>query len=77
MREVEISQGMVLDTLKMRVRAFGTQKEAAKAMGISPQYLGDMLNQKRGPSAALLEWAGVRVSTRFYADADWKQRARR
>ena len=40
-----------------------TQKDAAEALGISPQFLGDVLAGKRGVSAALAVRLGKYLGT--------------
>lgn len=47
--------------LRVRVtREFPTQKVAAAAWGVSPQYLSDILAGHRKPGAALLHAVGFR-----------------
>lgn len=37
----------------------GNQAEMARKMGISPQYLNDVLNEKRGVGDKILEYLGL------------------
>lgn len=51
----------VLAKLTREVKRAGSQKAAAMALGISPQYLTDLLKKRRGPGAKLLEKLGLEV----------------
>jgi len=37
----------------------GNQAEMARKIGISPQYLHDVLNERRGPGDKILAWLGI------------------
>lgn len=45
--------------LQRKVDAAGSQKLAAKELGISPQYLNDLLQQRRECSDKILEKLGL------------------
>lgn len=53
------------DKSMRRLRAFvkrhNTQKDAAAALGISPQYLGDLLTERRDFSDTVLQKLGLRA----------------
>lgn len=46
--------------LARHVKRAGNQKEAAKALGISAQYLNDLIQGRREPSDAVLEKLNLR-----------------
>jgi len=46
---------LFLRELKSVVKEAGTQMDAARELGISEQYLGDLLKGRRGPGDKLLE----------------------
>lgn len=48
----------VLRTLRTIVDRQGSQVNAARFLGISPQYLSDILRQHREPSCRVLETIG-------------------
>lgn len=50
----------VLKVLARHVKRAGNQKEAAKALGISAQYLNDLIQGRREPSDAVLEKLNLR-----------------
>lgn len=37
----------------------GSQSDLARAMGITPQYLHDVLNGRRAPGPKILEYLGI------------------
>lgn len=49
-----------LAMLRARVKAAGNQRDAAKALGISQQYLSDVLSGARPVSDRLLRRLGLR-----------------
>ena len=49
----------VIRILQTRVERAGNQKEAAKELGISPQYLNDLLKGRRPFSDKMLEKLGL------------------
>ena len=50
----------VIQELEKQVRRAGTQKDAATALGISPQYLNDLLQGRRDASDNILEKLGLK-----------------
>lgn len=48
-----------LEALKREVARIGSQKKAAKALGISAQYINDLLCERRGFSDAILAKLGL------------------
>jgi plasmid maintenance system antidote protein VapI len=54
----------LLTQLKARVAA-STQKDVAKALKVSPQYLNDVLNERRGISYKLARAMGFKRRTTF------------
>ena len=51
---------MPMKTLQRFVEAHGTQKVAARALGITPGYLNDLLHRRRTFSARLLRKLGFK-----------------
>lgn len=49
-----------LDRLHRFVEKYPTQKEAAKALGIKPAYLSDLVNMRRDLSDTILIKLGLR-----------------
>ena len=49
-----MNESQVLAKIKKFVDAHGTQKEAAAALAISPQYLSDILSGRRPPTDSVL-----------------------
>ena len=50
----------VIQELQKRVERAGSQKQAAEELGISPQYLNDLLQERRGASDNVLEKLGLK-----------------
>lgn len=50
----------LLDDIRLGVRTTGSQKKVAESLGISPQYLNDVLAGRREISEALAERLGYR-----------------
>ena len=61
---MRISSREVLDRIAARIRVAGSQKAAAAALGISAQYLTDILNGRREPGPKMLKALGLeRISS--------------
>ncbi len=54
-----MNETTVIDLLKKR-RGERTNSELAREVGISPQYLHDVLNGNRRPSEKILSFLGLR-----------------
>lgn len=50
--------------LKIRVNE-SSQKEVAGKLGVSPQYLNDVLNNRRMPGMKILKPLGLRKDVRY------------
>ena len=50
----------LVEHFKQRVAQYDTHKAAAEAIGISPQYLHDVLNGHREPGPIILKWLGAK-----------------
>lgn len=48
-------------TLQLRAESLGSQKELADGIGISAQYLSDILLGKRMPGKKILDWLGLQA----------------
>ncbi len=70
--EIERAQGLTeaqaFARVQAAVRAAGSQKELADGMGISREYLSDMLNNRRPISDGLLRAAGLRRVVTYVDD---------
>ena len=51
--------------LRRSLKQHANQKEAARAWGVSPQYLSDVLRGHREPGPRLLEALGLRRVVEF------------
>ena len=49
----------VVSLLELQIACCNTQADAAKMIGISPQYLHDVLNHHRSPGKKILDWLGL------------------
>ena len=49
----------IIEELKKRVAEFGTQAALAKDIGITPQYLSDVLRGRRTPGPAIRNYLDV------------------
>lgn len=71
-RQITIT-AITLDDVRQMLRdksdGAGSQKALAAQLGVSPQYLGDVLNGKREPGESILEALGLR-KVACYAHAD-------
>jgi hypothetical protein len=54
-----------LKALQLAVKRAGTQKQAAMVLGVSEQFLSDVLNRRRGPGEKLLAKLGLKQRTIF------------
>jgi len=52
--------------LRSAVHTEGSQKALAKRIGISPQFLGDMLNDRRQITGKALKYLGFEQITVYY-----------
>jgi len=55
----------VVGRLLKYAASFGTRAKAAKAMGISPQYLSDIILRRRRPGPSVLRALGMRRVDRY------------
>lgn len=53
-----LNHDQLIALLKSRIRTAGTQKTFAKQIGISPQYLSDVLAGRRMPNRQILKALG-------------------
>lgn len=60
-----LDEAGVTGLLNRQVRLWGSNKAAAEALGISPQYLCDAIAGRRKPDALLLQALGYRRVVRF------------
>ncbi len=58
--------------LRAALDAVGSQKELAKRIGISPQFLHDMLNDRRPVTGKALEYLGFAEITVYYRIGGWR-----
>ncbi|MBM3130445.1 MAG: helix-turn-helix domain-containing protein [Chloroflexi bacterium] len=55
-----IDHDQMIQILKSKVKEVGSQKILAHQMGVSQQYLSDVLKRKRMPNHKILEALGLR-----------------
>jgi hypothetical protein len=68
----ELDITTVLDILKFYIKSkYTTNKEAAEAFNVSPQFLCDVLHGRKPPPKAILRLIGVRVRTckKYYIES--------
>lgn len=56
---VRMDNDAVIELLRKR-QAGRTQKEVAEELGVTPQFLHDVLNGRRNPSDRILEYVGLK-----------------
>ena len=56
--ESRFSESDFREVVKMRLARIGSLRQAAKEWGLSPSYLSDFLNGRRGPGKAILTAIG-------------------
>lgn len=61
----------VLRKLRVIVERHGSQKEAARSLGISAQFLCDLLKRKREPSDRILSELGLERVTYYRTKQLW------
>jgi hypothetical protein len=54
-----------LKALQLAVKRAGTQKQAAILLGVSEQFLSDVLRSRRGPGEKLLSKLGLVLVTSY------------
>lgn len=54
-----IDESRVLNMIQIAVQVEGSQKAFAEKVGVSQQYLVDVLKGRRSVGAKLLEWFGL------------------
>lgn len=59
-REIEIQLAEIFRKLEQRIQEAGSLNTAAAVMGISPQYLSNVLKGNRAPGEGILRNLGVR-----------------
>jgi transcriptional regulator with XRE-family HTH domain len=55
----------VVDRIIRYAGSFGSRAQAAKALGISPQYLSDIITRRRRPGPSVLRAIGIRRVDRY------------
>lgn len=55
----------VYGEMRRRIRAAGSQKAWAQAIGVSEAYLSDVLNGRRDPGESILGPLGLRKEVRY------------
>ncbi|GJD65770.1 transcriptional regulator [Methylobacterium frigidaeris] len=64
---VELTRDEVLGLLRRQVSENGSQQAYASSVGLSPQYVADVLHGRRAPGPVILAALGVRRVERFVA----------
>jgi hypothetical protein len=65
---IPVNVKQVLKLLREAAKEAGGQGVYAKQIGVSPQFLSDVLNGRRGISKAILDALGLEI------DYEWKKR---
>lgn len=60
-----ITQEGLRDSLRDRATEMGSQKALAEHLGVSAQYLGDVLSGKREPGDSILKALGLRKTVHY------------
>lgn len=68
-----LTRDEVVSRLKVELGA-GAQKEFAERVGISQQYLCDLLRSRRSPAGKVLEYLGIEAVEQLYRDMGRKKR---
>jgi transcriptional regulator with XRE-family HTH domain len=68
-----LTENGVRRDIRIRCLTKGSQREVAKLLGISEQYLANVLNGRRGISTALAEKLGYERVTAFKPNLQPKQ----
>jgi len=58
----------LISLLEAEVKQSGSQKETAKKLGVSAQYLGDVLSGKREPGKKILDALKLRKVIKYEED---------
>ena len=64
-----LTHDQFLDKLRTRLTAAGTQRALAASLGVSQQYLSDVLAERRWPGKKLTGALGYQVVRRFQETA--------
>lgn len=64
-----MDQNDVIGMLERNVDGMGSQKAVAEAIGVSPQYINDVLKGYRKPGQKILDFLEIEVKTVYV----WKQ----
>jgi len=59
----------VVDRITKYAEVFASRAQAAKSLGISPQYLSDIITGRRRPGPSVLRALGIRRVDRYEDDA--------
>jgi len=62
----EMKRKEVIDILQRQVEVYGSQKALAERIGVSPQYLGDILLARREPGESILGFLGMQKVVSYY-----------
>lgn len=65
-----LTESQVLTLIRESVTACGSQKQAASCMGISPQYLNDIVQGKRDISEKVAAYFGLKRVVTFVHKED-------
>ena len=58
-KHTEMTYDQVLQLIERKVRAMGSQKEAAQTWGITEAYLSQILNRVKMPGQKILDALGI------------------
>ena len=65
-----MSDKTVMDRVRALVATLGTREKAARRLGVSVAYLGELLRGTRTPGPKVLAALGMRKETSYVEDTD-------
>lgn len=73
---VWLTELQIINELSLLSKAVGSDKKLAEKLGISPQYLSDILNGRRRVSQHIAKAIGFRMEPTFFLHCEYEGRAR-
>lgn len=70
MKKQQLTLAQLVAYLKEQAVKAGSQKALAKELGVSQQYLGDVISEKREPGKKVLDALKLRKVIRYESEAE-------
>lgn len=70
MKKQQLTLAQLIACLKEQAVKAGSQKALAKELGVSQQYLGDVISEKREPGKKILDALKLRKVVRYESEVD-------